>query len=102
MAVDGRIVGLVVPAVHRTEAAAIAAGRKDVGRLEEDGMSRPITLLAPEGAKGLEFDGVVLVEPAAIAGSDRRGLRLLYVAMTRPIWQLTMVHAEPLPEALAG
>jgi DNA helicase IV len=102
MAVDGRLVGLVVPAVYRAAAAAAAAGRGDVGRLEEVGMSRPITLLAPEAAKGLEFDGVVLVEPAAIAGTDRRGLRLLYVAMTRPIRQLTMVHADPLPEALAG
>ena len=90
------------PAGYRADALEAAAGRGDVGRLEEVGMTRPITLLAPEAAKGLEFDGVVLVEPAAIAGTDRRGLRLLYVAMTRPIRQLTMVHAEPLPEALAG
>jgi DNA helicase IV len=102
MAADGHLVGLVVPAGYRADALEAAAGRGDVGRLEEVGMTRPITLLAPEAAKGLEFDGVVLVEPAAIAGTDRRGLRLLYVAMTRPIRQLTMVHAEPLPEALAG
>jgi DNA helicase IV len=102
MAADGHLVGLVVPAEYRAEAIEVAVDRGDVGRLEEVGMTRPITLLAPEAAKGLEFDGVVLVEPAAIAGNDRRGLRLLYVAMTRPIRQLTMVHAEPLPEALAG
>ena len=102
MAADGRMVGLVVPAAHMSAARQAADGRPDVGRLEEEGMSRPITLIAAEATKGLEFDGVVVVEPAAIAGDDRRGLRLLYVAMTRPILRLTMVHAEPLPEALAG
>jgi DNA helicase IV len=102
IAVGGRLVGLMVPGAYRADALELAADRGDVGLLEEAGMSRPITLLTPEAAKGLEFDGVVIVEPAAIAGDDRRGLRLLYVAMTRPIRQLTMVHAEPLPEALAG
>jgi DNA helicase IV len=102
MAEEGDLVGLVVPAARLAEAGRLVAGRTDVGRLEEHGMSRPVTLLAPEGAKGLEFDAVVVVEPSAIAGSDRRGLRLLYVALTRPIRRLTMVHAEPLPEALAG
>jgi DNA helicase IV len=48
----------------------------------------------------LEFDSVVVVEPAAIAGTDPRGLRLLYVAMTRPIQHLSIVHALPLPRAL--
>jgi ATP-dependent exoDNAse (exonuclease V) beta subunit len=40
------------------------------------------------------------MEPATIAGRDRRGLRLLYVAMTRPIQHLSLVHADPLPAAL--
>jgi DNA helicase IV len=50
--------------------------------------------------KGLEFDAVVVVEPAAIAGTDVRGLRMLYVAMTRPIRHLSVVHADPLPAPL--
>ena len=50
--------------------------------------------------KGLEFDAVVVVEPAAIAGDDASGLRLLYVAMTRPIQHLSIVHADPLPSLL--
>jgi DNA helicase IV len=45
---------------------------------------------------------VVVVEPAAIAGDDRRGLRLLYVALTRPIQHLSVVHAQPLPAPLLG
>jgi DNA helicase IV len=55
-------------------------------------------------AKGLEFDRVVVVEPAAIAAAEpdeRTGLRRLYVVLTRAVSALTVVHAEPLPEALA-
>jgi ATP-dependent exoDNAse (exonuclease V) beta subunit len=40
------------------------------------------------------------VEPAAIAGHDGRGLRLLYVALTRPTRHLSVLHARPLPRAL--
>lgn len=74
----------------------------DVGAPDRDGLGRPITLVPAAVAKGLEFDAVVVVEPAAIAGDDVRGLRLLYVALTRPIQQLTVVHARPLPSALTG
>ena len=67
-----------------------------------DGLARRITVVPAPTAKGLEFDAVVVVEPAAIAGDDTRGLRLLYVALTRPIQRLTIVHARPLPPALTG
>jgi DNA helicase IV len=80
--------------------AALVKGRPDIGLLERDAMARPITVVDARGSKGLEFDAVVVVEPAAIAGTDARGLRLLYVAMTRPIQHLTMVHAELLPALL--
>ena len=53
-------------------------------------------------AKGLEFDAVVVAEPALIARDTGRGLRLLYVALTRPIQHLSVVHALPLPHALEG
>ncbi|WP_256838072.1 HelD family protein [Ornithinimicrobium faecis] len=54
-------------------------------------------------AKGLEFDQVVVVEPAAIVAAEpdeRTGLRRLYVVLTRAVSGLTVVHDEPLPEAL--
>jgi hypothetical protein len=54
-------------------------------------------LTAPQ-AKGLEFDHVVVVEPAAIVAEG--GLRELYVALTRPTRTLVVVHAEPLPPEL--
>jgi len=87
----------LVPALTR-----LARRDADVGLLERDAMTRPITIVPAPAAKGLEFDAVVVVEPAAIAGTDDRGLRLLYVALTRPIQHLSVVHAEPLPAALGS
>jgi DNA helicase IV len=55
-------------------------------------------------AKGLEFDRVVVLEPAAIAAAEpdeRTGLRRLYVVLTRAVSALTVVHSDPLPEQLA-
>jgi DNA helicase IV len=53
-----------------------------------------VPVLSPREAKGLEFDHVVVVEPAAIE------LRELYVALSRPTKTLTIVHAQPLPAAM--
>ncbi len=61
-----------------------------------------VPVLTPRQAKGLEFDHVVVVEPAAVADGGDRGLRELYVALTRPTKTLVVVHARPLPEALAA
>jgi DNA helicase IV len=58
-----------------------------------------IPLLLPRDVKGLEFDHVVVVEPALIAAHEQ-GLRELYVALTRPTKTLVVVHARELPEAL--
>ncbi len=64
----------------------------------------PVALLAVDQAKGLEFDSVVLVEPAAIIaeGTPATGRRALYVAMTRTTRRLHIVHAERLPPELLG
>ncbi len=55
----------------------------------------PVTL-----AKGLEFDHVIVVEPARIAAARTSGLRRLYVALTRAVSRLQVLHAEPLPGPL--
>jgi DNA helicase IV len=100
LADDGFLVGLVVAPAHLAAMTALVQGRNDVGLLDRDGMHRRVTVVEATAAKGLEFDAVVVIEPAAIAGDDARGLRLLYVAMTRPIQHLSIVHAAPLPEIL--
>ena len=58
-----------------------------------------IPLLTPRSAKGLEFDHVIVVEPALVAAGPQ-GLRELYVALTRPTTTLVVLHARPLPAAL--
>jgi DNA helicase IV len=55
----------------------------------------PVTI-----AKGLEFDHVIVVEPGRIAAAEARGLQRLYVALTRAVSRLTVLHTEPLPLSL--
>ena len=63
-------------------------------------LDREVAALAVEDAKGLEFDGVVLIEPAALVADGPRGLNDLYVAMTRPTQQLHVVHTGALPPGM--
>jgi DNA helicase IV len=51
--------------------------------------------------KGLEFDSVVVVEPADLVAGSPQGLRALYVALTRATRRVTVLHEEPLPAVLA-
>jgi len=91
-----------VPALsaHLT-AAGVPHGRLDAEHGDDE--DRQVELVPASIAKGLEFDRVVLVEPTAIVDAEpdvRTGLRRLYVVLTRAVTELTVVHAEPLPEAL--
>jgi DNA helicase IV len=64
-----------------------------------------VTVVPATLAKGLEYDHVVVVEPARIVAAEpspRQGLRRLYVVLTRAVSGLTVVHAEPLPPELAA
>ena len=61
-----------------------------------------VTLLPPSATKGLEFDAVVVVEPAEIVAEAGGDLRLLYVVLTRAVQHLTVLHADPLPPSLAA
>jgi hypothetical protein len=81
------------------DAAGIAAHRlhPDTANLDARVEVVPATL-----AKGLEYDHVVVVDPAAIAAAEPRGLRRLYVVLTRAVSRLSVVHAEPLPDALTA
>jgi DNA helicase IV len=100
-------VGVIVAAER---AAAVGAALTDAGveyvRLgDEHDVDARVDLVPATLAKGLEFDHVVLTEPAAIvAGEPDRptGLRRLYVCLTRAVTSLTLVHQQPLPEPLAS
>ena len=69
---------------------------------EADAALPRVSLVPATLAKGLEFDSVVVVEPRAIVAAEPRGLRRLYVVLTRAVSRLVVVHAEPLPDELAA
>ncbi len=101
-AVSGGRLAVIVPAAQRAPVlealvAALPPGTVGDGR---EAMDSPIVVLTVAGAKGLEFDAVVLVEPAAIERESPRGANDLYVAITRPTQRLLVLHSEDLPPGL--
>ncbi|WP_447042103.1 HelD family protein [Streptomyces sp. DSM 118878] len=81
-----------------------AAGVTPLSPGEETTPDARLTLVPASLAKGLEYDYVVLDEPAAVVDGEpdrRTGLRRLYVALTRAVSGLTVVHAADLPAQLA-
>ena len=95
----GKVAVIAPEAMHATLVSELA----DVGAISgsTDALDAPVAVITPLDAKGLEFDHVVAVEPVELVAPDPAGLRLLYVALTRATTTLTVVHAQPLPEALA-
>ncbi|MFI5756662.1 HelD family protein [Streptomyces sp. NPDC051569] len=82
-----------------------AAGMPYLSPGQETTAASRLTLVPASLAKGLEYDYVVLDEPAAVVAAEpdeRTGLRRLYVALTRAVSGLTVLHTEPLPEALGA
>ena len=81
-------------------ASVLAAAAVPHAVLEGAASGDVITLVPVTLAKGLEFDQVIVYEPTRIAVAEARGLHRLYVALTRAVSRLTVLHAEPLPAAL--
>ncbi|MGC0251090.1 HelD family protein [Pseudactinotalea sp. Z1748] len=107
--------GETVAAVLEDEVAAVGEGTVAVitAAARQDELSRvldipagpvdltaQVVLLDPSGAKGLEFDRVIVAEPGAILAEGEPAD--LYVAMTRPTQRLHVVHAEELPPGFAA
>ncbi|WP_256356133.1 UvrD-helicase domain-containing protein [Streptomyces sp. PKU-EA00015] len=84
-------------------AALASAGLPYLSPGEETTPDTRLTLVPASLAKGLEYDYVVLDEPAAVVSAEpdeRTGLRRLYVALTRAVSGLTVLHVQPLPVQL--
>ena len=99
---SGGTVGIIVPTVHL--AAVAAAVRSQIPGASTSGrasLDTPAVVLTPRTTKGLEFDTVLVVEPAAIVTERDRGRHDLYVALSRATQRLIVVHAEPLPDGMA-
>lgn len=63
-------------------------------------LDESVVVLGAVASKGLEFDAVLVVEPSAIVAERDGGARALYVALTRAVQELRIVHVDDLPEAL--
>jgi DNA helicase IV len=99
--------GLIAADAHVPALAAAleAAGMPYLSPGEETTADSRLTLVPASLAKGLEYDYVVLDEPSAIVAGEpdeRTGLRRLYVALTRAVSGLTVLHSTPLPTTLAA
>ncbi|AZQ35596.1 AAA family ATPase [Streptomyces cyaneochromogenes] len=100
-------VGLIAADARIPElsAALTAAGITCLAPGEETTHETRLTLVPASLAKGLEYDYVVLDEPRAVVDGEpdeRTGLRRLYVALTRAVSGLIVVHGAPLPAQLGG
>jgi DNA helicase IV len=98
-------IGVIVPDRMLPEVRrALADGGVDAIELGDEGDAEARVDLVPTSlAKGLEFDSVVLLEPAEVVAGEHdevTGLRRLYVCLTRAVTALTVVHSSPLPEPI--
>jgi DNA helicase IV len=99
---DGKL-AVLVPAGRAEELAALLGDALPTATARQGPslLDAPVAVLAVPEAKGLEFDAVVLVDPAAILASGTRGANDLYVALTRTTARLGVVHPGELPAVLA-
>jgi DNA helicase IV len=97
-----RLTCVVAPLDRHAE---IAGALADAGLVAVDHVHAlghdDVPVFGPEAVKGLEFDGVVVVEPERILDGTPRGARLLYVAMTRAVQELAFVTTAPVEFLLA-
>ncbi|MEV6415985.1 AAA family ATPase [Kribbella sp. NPDC051718] len=72
-----------------------------IDTIAADGDGR-VALVPAALAKGLEYDHVIVIEPAAIVEAEPRGLNRLYVVLTRAVSRLDVLHSRALPPELDG
>lgn len=97
---DGNVGVLVPPSLLAEARSALAAGGVSFGEVGAGALDSRVSLLALPDAKGLEFDSVVVLEPADIVSASPQGMRALYVAITRCTRRLAVVYKRPLPAPL--
>ncbi|MEU3887701.1 AAA family ATPase [Streptomyces sp. NPDC029041] len=107
--VPGAVVAAVREALEREGSVGVVAADADVPRVRAaldaagvetagpDELGARVALVPASVVKGLEYDQVVAVEPAAIAEAEERGLHRLYVVLTRAVSRLEVVRGRPLP-----
>ena len=98
-----RVVQRAVDSGERWATVAVvdADAERRVALAESLHANESVDVLSPLEAKGLEFDGVIVVEPAAMH-EPFRSWRPLFVAVTRAVQHLELVGSRPLPHQLAA
>ncbi|MCW2524958.1 MAG: ATP-dependent helicase [Frankiales bacterium] len=101
LAGEGTVAVITSRADHAAVAARISAALPAGVVVSDSGSAAsPVSVLGVADAKGLEFDTVVLVEPAAILAESARGVNDLYVALTRPTQRLHVLYVSELPAGM--
>jgi DNA helicase IV len=94
---------VIVPDTRIAElGAAVSRVVPDVSFGGNPDLVSPVVLLGATQAKGLEFDSVLIADPAAILAGSPRGRNDLYVAMTRSTQRLGVLHPGQPPAELAA
>jgi DNA helicase IV len=110
---DRDVVSEVAAALRHEGSIAVIAADGSAPRLVSALRTAGVEVSTPEGdgrvtvvpaslTKGLEYDHVIVVEPAEIVEAEPRGLHRLYVVLTRAVSRLVVLHSRPLPPALAA
>ncbi len=99
---DGKL-AVIVPATRLAQLGeAVRAVLPGTALGADPDLTSPVVVLTVPQVKGLEFDFVLIVDPAGLLAESPRGLNDLYVALTRATQQVGVVHTGPLPDVLSG
>ncbi len=97
---DGRVAVVCPDDMVELVATALDEASLSYGQAGSRGLDATLTIVPVSVVKGLEMDGVIVVEPTAMYESPDVGPRGVYVALTRSTQQLVVVHSAELPKEL--
>jgi DNA helicase IV len=86
--------------IRQVDDLAAAVAGESGAIIAPDHLAASLKAIPVSQVKGLEYDRVVLVEPADIVAAEPRGMNRLYVALTRAVAELVILHTKPLPANL--
>jgi DNA helicase IV len=94
-------VGVIAADAEAAGVRALLAGDGiDTAEVDDPQADARVSVVPASLVKGLEYDHVIVVEPAAIVAAEPRGRHRLYVVLTRAVSRLTVLHTRPLPDPL--
>jgi DNA helicase IV len=98
---DGKLAVIVSDALAAELGAAVSAALPGTAIGADPDLTSPVVVVTVKQVKGLEFDCVLIADPAGMLAESPRGLNDLYVALTRATQRVGVVHEGPLPTVLS-